>query len=115
MDSYPVSDVEHHFNANRILCSVFDQNDKESKYAHAITKMNHIVQQRQMFPWLQPDHLFMFSPLKKVHDECLDILHGFTNSVIRDKRKEFSELGDETAAPTPKSKAIAFLDLVSDT
>jgi hypothetical protein len=30
------------------------------------------------------------SPLKKVHDECLDILHGFTNAVIREKRQELA-------------------------
>ena len=73
--------------------------------------MNHIILQRTLFPWLKSDHLFRFSHLKKVSDECLEILHGFTNSVIKDKRREFLEQGDFTVRP--KSKAIAFLDLVS--
>ena len=102
------------FPDNIFFVSGLPQRDKESKYAQVITTMNRIVQQRQMFPWLQSDHLFRFSSLKKVHDECLDVLHGFTNSVIQDKRKEFLEQGDATAAPksSSSSKAIAFLDLV---
>ena len=50
--------------------------------------MVHVMQQRQMIPWLMPDLLFNLSPLKGEYDTSLKILHDLTESVIKSKREE---------------------------
>jgi hypothetical protein len=44
-------------------------------------RMSHVVQARQMLPWLQPDWLFQLFPLGSEQKKCLSILHGFTDKV----------------------------------
>jgi hypothetical protein len=86
------------------------QNNKDSKYAQAIQTMVHIVQLRQYVPWLMPDLLFNLSSLKRENDSALEILHGFTRSVIEDKRAEMAEQKKNNNAA--KKGPVAFLDLV---
>jgi len=45
--------------------------------------MVHVMQNRQVLPWLMNDFLFQFSSFKREHDESLDVLHTFTKSVIK--------------------------------
>ena len=90
------------------ICYVF-QNNKESKYAQAIQTMVHVMQQRQMIPWMMPDLLFNLSPLKKDYDTSLKILHDFTESVIKSKREEVARHEKNL---TKSTGPIAFLDLV---
>ncbi len=58
------------------------------RYAHAIQEMIHIVQQRQILPWLQPDWLFRLSGYKKEYDDSLKLMHDFTKTVIAGCYKE---------------------------
>ena len=44
--------------------------------------MVHVMQQRQIFPWLQNEFIFSYSSLKKIYDESLHTLHKFTKDVI---------------------------------
>jgi hypothetical protein len=91
-----------------LICYVF-QNNKESKYAQAIQTMVHVMQQRQMIPWMMPDLLFNLSPLKRDYDTSLKILHDFTESVIKSKREEVVR---HEKNQTKSTGPIAFLDLV---
>jgi hypothetical protein len=50
--------------------------------------MIHIVQQRQILPWLQPDWLFRLSGYKKEYDDSLKLMHDFTKTVIAGCYKE---------------------------
>jgi cytochrome P450 family 4 subfamily V len=68
--------------------------------------MVHVMQQRQLLPWLQNEFTFALSPLKKEYDEALSTLHTFTRTVIMEKRAVFE--ADEVA---PKGR-VAFLDLL---
>lgn len=46
--------------------------------------MAHIIQRRQMTPWLQPEWLFRLFPEGAEHETCLSILHEFTDRVFRE-------------------------------
>ena len=95
----------------KVITNNLLQNNKDSKYAEAIQTMNHVTQQRQLIPWLMPDLLFSLSSLKSGYDASLEILHNFTQQVIKDKRQENAaeHLLDKTKSTGP----VAFLDLVS--
>ena len=93
----------------KVITNNLLQNNKDSKYAEAIQTMNHVTQQRQLIPWLMPDLLFSLSSLKSGYDASLEILHNFTQQVIKDKRQENAAELDKTKSTGP----VAFLDLVS--
>ena len=44
-------------------------------------RIGRIVQTRQAQPWIQPEFLFQLHPMSKKQQQCLDILHGFTDKV----------------------------------
>ncbi|XP_065578507.1 cytochrome P450 4c3-like [Artemia franciscana] len=80
------------------------QEYSESPYVKAVCTMTSIVMSRATKPWLRPNFLYRFSSLHRQEKKCLDILHGFTNSVIKE-RKNISNKN--------KSKGrLAFLDLL---
>lgn len=56
-----------------------------------IRRIGEIVQNRQAKPWLHPDVLFRLSSLYKEHQHCIDILHGFSYRVIRERKAELSD------------------------
>lgn len=53
-------------------------------------RIGEIVQQRQATPWLHPDILFRLSSLFKKHHKCVEILHEFSNRVIRERKAELA-------------------------
>jgi len=49
-------------------------------------RMSEIILHRLFHPWLHPDFIFFkLSAMGKRHDECLKVLHGFTNKVQQSK------------------------------
>ena len=70
------------------------------RYCDTINNIIHVVQQRQMFPWLQNEIIFYTSPLKKVYDNALNTLHKFTKDVIREKRTLHNEAKICLTGPT---------------
>uniref|UniRef100_A0A0A9WEL4 Cytochrome P450 4c3 n=1 Tax=Lygus hesperus TaxID=30085 RepID=A0A0A9WEL4_LYGHE len=81
----------------------------DSEYVRAVYKIGSIVQNRQSKIWLQPEWAFKLSNLYEEHQECLRILHGFSTSVIQERRKELSNQTDHH----PKGNgSLAFLDLL---
>ncbi|PSN54059.1 hypothetical protein C0J52_03127 [Blattella germanica] len=58
---------------------IFAQDDGNSEYVRAVYDMSEIIMNRLFRPWLHPDFMFKLSSIGKRHDECLRVLHGFTN------------------------------------
>jgi hypothetical protein len=53
--------------------------------------MSEIVVHRLFHPWLHSDFIFFkLSAMGKRHDECLKVLHGFTNKVQYQTERSFS-------------------------
>jgi hypothetical protein len=50
--------------------------------------MGYIAITRILKPWLFSDTVFALSGLKTTQNECLNVLHNMTNSVIRKRRQE---------------------------
>lgn len=92
-------------------------------------RIGEIVQSRQSKIWLQPDFIFKLTNLYKSHQRCIDILHGFSYRVIRERKEEITKAklnnNDATlpnkndCAPQQddeivfgKKKRLAFLDLL---
>lgn len=46
---------------------------------------------RQAKLWLQPDLIFKFTKDYARHENCIKILHGFSNRVIRERKEQISQ------------------------
>jgi cytochrome P450 len=89
------------------------QNDEENSYVKAIYKMGELVTTRVLKPWLISDFIFGLSALKKQSDEVLSVLHGFTESVIKERKKtRTSEKGTSSENEFGQKKRTAFLDIL---
>ncbi|XP_037297391.1 cytochrome P450 4g15 [Manduca sexta] len=66
--------------------------DKSSfDYGVSVMKMCDIIHQRQYKFWLRIDALFKLSPFYKKQLELLNIIHGFTRKVIKNKKEIYLE------------------------
>uniref|UniRef100_A0A6M2DFY9 Putative cytochrome n=1 Tax=Xenopsylla cheopis TaxID=163159 RepID=A0A6M2DFY9_XENCH len=61
------------------------------EYAMAVMKMCDILHLRHTKVWLYPDFLFNLSKYAKEQVKLLDIIHGLTKKVIRNKKEEFAK------------------------
>nr|APH81395.1 cytochrome P450 CYP4EB1 [Tigriopus kingsejongensis] len=91
------------------------QSHKGLEYPQVVNAMLRLVQHRQRSPWLMPDVLFNLSSWKGQSDQYLRVLHGFTRSVIEQRREDMSAQS-QNCSQIQKSKATkkatAFLDLL---
>jgi hypothetical protein len=46
----------------------------------------------QMSPWLWKESVFRFHPIYTEHNKCLNILHGFSEEMIRGAIHNFSRI-----------------------
>jgi cytochrome P450 family 4 len=53
--------------------------------------MGEMFFRRASKPWFQSDIIFSLSPLGRQQQKDLDILHGFTWSIIRTRKQELLE------------------------
>ncbi|XP_047108830.1 cytochrome P450 4c3 [Schistocerca piceifrons] len=98
------------------------QADSESEYVRAVYEIGSIVQSRQAKMWLQPDWIFRLTSLYKKHEKCIEILHGFSNKVIMERKEEIRLQKERQKKPTEyqtsysvgygMKKRLAFLDLL---
>lgn len=100
------------------------------RFFFVICRIGEIVQSRQSKIWLQPDFMFKCTQLYKSHQRCIEILHGFSYRVIRERKEEIAKaklnnndltLPDHNGVVAAarddevvfgKKKRLAFLDLL---
>ncbi|KDR12229.1 Cytochrome P450 4C1 [Zootermopsis nevadensis] len=97
---------------------IYAQDDRGSDYVKAVYDMSEIIMHRMLRPWLHPDFIFKFTTLGKRTDQCLRVLHGFTNRVIQERKASLQDsTRGQTFAPSGEDISIAkkrkaFLDLL---
>uniref|UniRef100_A0A0A9YUK8 Cytochrome P450 4c21 n=1 Tax=Lygus hesperus TaxID=30085 RepID=A0A0A9YUK8_LYGHE len=83
--------------ALNIICesamgTVLDENDDRSKeYVAAVKRASRDSIRRVLNPLIRNDFMFDLTPLSKSHAKDLEILHGFTGEVIKERKAAFAE------------------------
>ncbi|KAG8332923.1 Cytochrome P450 4C1 [Homalodisca vitripennis] len=120
MDLYPF--ITHC--ALDIICetamgtSINAQEGTNSNYVSAVYEISELTMQRLLRPWYHPNFSFYLSSYGKRYKKCLDILHGFTNKVIKERkitralRMQDSEATLIEEEDIGTKKRMAFLDLL---
>ncbi|XP_052867168.1 cytochrome P450 4c3-like [Anopheles cruzii] len=104
-------------------CPVYAQKNSNSEYVRAHKQIGQIIRNRLQKVWLHPDIIFKRTKEFQKHQECLKVLHNFSDRVVRErkqqllKRKETvdnnnnedSHYGKEDGS---RKKQLAFLDLL---
>ncbi|NXE24461.1 CP4V2 protein, partial [Ardeotis kori] len=94
------------------------QQNKDSEYVRAIYRMSDLIQQRQKYPWLWPDLVYMLFKEGREHEKNLKILHNFTDTVIAEKAAELANTKqtkcdtDGNCEESGSKKRKAFLDML---
>lgn len=95
--------------------SINAQENAESEYVKAVHNVCRIVVERGFSVPQRSDYLYRFTDNYKCEQKSLKILHTYTNSIIRTKKKELAaqqtEINDNIDDAGIKKK-VAFLDLL---
>ncbi|PVD25050.1 hypothetical protein C0Q70_15548 [Pomacea canaliculata] len=93
---------------------------KESDYVRAVIRICSLLEKRMRTPWHWNKVLYNIFGQGQEHDECREILHDFTQKVIKDRHSTFDTkkaeevLGclkfDDTTES--RTKRLAFLDML---
>ncbi|KAK4025904.1 hypothetical protein OUZ56_014940 [Daphnia magna] len=67
---------------------------QDSDYVRAVCRIGQLLVEKMLKPWLEHPLMFSLSALGREHNQLLEILHGFTENVIRERRKTLSEKED---------------------
>ncbi|XP_050672482.1 cytochrome P450 4C1-like isoform X2 [Leptidea sinapis] len=93
------------------------QDDPKTPFLFYLNKLLDLITQRIFHLWLQPDWMFKLFPQFVEHEECVRVLHEFTDQVIKKKREELKI--EKIARPEADSycqlqdyKNKSFLDLL---
>ena len=104
--------------------SINAQADSDTEYVRAVYAGSEIVFKRQTFPWLWSDWFFALTPLGRRWRRSLAVLHGFTNSVIQERKAEINAAAKKEEEEKMNraanndhdeigiKKRVAFLDLL---
>lgn len=62
--------------------------EKNSDYVKAVVRISEIAALRFVKVWMRSDLVFslFYKELKKDHDDCIKLMHTFTNNIIRQRR-----------------------------
>lgn len=98
--------------------SINAQQSSENDYYKSVNAICKIIAESKLSFWKRNDFLFKFSAAYQERERALKVLHGFTKSVIEQRRKQISseankKLTDEN--DLGKKKKIALLDLLLNT
>ncbi|XP_057365883.1 cytochrome P450 4c3-like [Daphnia carinata] len=97
------------------------QSKKDSAYVQAVYNMSQLIQHRQVRFYLWADWMFKLSSFWPEQRKALDILHGFTNKVIQERKAEHRKQSSDIVEPSKdvtedavfsKRRRLAFLDLL---
>ncbi|XP_055525080.1 cytochrome P450 4c3-like isoform X2 [Wyeomyia smithii] len=104
--------------------SIHAQNNSDSDYVRAHKEIGKIIRNRLQKIWLQPDFIFKRTDEFRKHQECLAVLHEFSDRVVKErkaelvKRRQTQEVDTNNNASSendnhgPRKKQLAFLDLL---
>ncbi|XP_073233765.1 cytochrome P450 4C1-like isoform X2 [Porites lutea] len=95
------------------------QEKSNSPYVQAVVKLSELLEMRSRSPWFWPDAIFNLCPPGREFNNCLKILHGFTDKVIDEQiaeraAKKLSNGGkkneDDDQSELTSKRRLAFLD-----
>ncbi|XP_058127633.1 cytochrome P450 4c3-like [Anopheles ziemanni] len=106
-------------------CPVYAQQNANSEYVRAHKQIGQVIRNRLQKIWLHPDFVFKRTSEFRKHQECLKVLHTFSDRVVRERKEELrrrKELQAESNSNNNnegeeedtgyKKKQLAFLDLL---
>ncbi|KAJ9577305.1 hypothetical protein L9F63_006144, partial [Diploptera punctata] len=98
---------------------IYAQEDRGAQYVKAVYDMSEIAIKRMLIPWMRFQPVFKLSKLGRRHEQCLDILHGFTKRVIKERKAQTPEHSNASRTISSdedigRKKRKAFLDLLLD-
>uniref|UniRef100_A0A4D5R9T3 Cytochrome P450 4c3 n=1 Tax=Scolopendra viridis TaxID=118503 RepID=A0A4D5R9T3_SCOVI len=97
-------------------CRLETQLNRDSEYLAAVDRMCRILYYRSARIWLSYDWLFKLTSVGRESKKCLEILHGFTDKVIQERKLERKTMSQPVSKPedsiTGRKKRLAFLDLL---
>ncbi len=76
------------------------------------SRINHIIHFRTTGSLIRSDFFFQFTTLCKQQTNALKILHGFTDSVIQERRKKLVNQRNESSDDTTPVDTNTFLDIL---
>lgn len=96
------------------------QSDTKSDYVRAVYEISELTIVRSVRPWLWHPFIFGLTKYGRRYNQCLKVLHGFTNKVIRERKQllEARKMAPEAKPVSTededvgKKKRSAFLDLL---
>ncbi|XP_047096718.1 cytochrome P450 4C1-like isoform X2 [Schistocerca piceifrons] len=98
--------------------SVNAQNQTQSAYVNAVTRISELTVERMINPWMQSDFIFERTSSAKEYYDQLKILHGFTKKVIAERKSARKTSESQVKAPQDddlgRKRRVAFLDLLLD-
>ncbi|KAJ9590496.1 hypothetical protein L9F63_016447, partial [Diploptera punctata] len=89
--------------------------ENQSDYVEAVSKVTLGVMTRILSPWLYPDFVYNSLPCGKRFNKYVNILHSFSHKVIRQRKEYYAELksGRKVAEDLHSGKKkLTFLDLL---
>ncbi|KAF8782456.1 Cytochrome P450 4c3 like protein [Argiope bruennichi] len=89
--------------------SISAQENGESQYVKSVMRASDIVMERMANCWLWTDFIFQFTKTGKEFKHHLQVLHEFTRSIIREKKKRILS---ENHNNQGKRKRMALMDLL---
>lgn len=66
------------------------QDNQNSSYVSAVVRTSEIATKRFVSAWMRIDFIFQwfYPALKREHDDCIKLMHDFTDSVIKQRREK---------------------------
>uniref|UniRef100_A0A182FZU2 Uncharacterized protein n=1 Tax=Anopheles albimanus TaxID=7167 RepID=A0A182FZU2_ANOAL len=114
-------------------CPVYAQKNSNSEYVRAHKQIGQVIRNRLQKIWLHPDVIFKRTREFQKHQECLKVLHTFSDRVVRERKEQLvkrkqlldqnnnnsngnsSSTGEDDASGSEvgsRKKQLAFLDLL---
>ena len=70
------------------------QNHSKSEYVNAVHQTSELAFRRMSTPWLYTDWVYEMTPSGKLWKRNLDILHGFSKSIIQERKQQMKAMSE---------------------
>jgi cytochrome P450 len=89
------------------------QTQQNLKYSETVLSVLDLIVKRILQPWLQPNFIWKLSPEGRREKKNLEIVHGFTENVITERKKLIASDAQLSSKLSGTGKTrLAFLDLL---